>query len=89
MNNNKLLSLIEHFLYSVSVVGIGRSNFNLYLYEDKFTVELAQESDLGCWVDYHASQDDLCYDIKDKQSSQESVDKIEKLYKMFKDYYDL
>lgn len=90
MNNNKLLSIIEHFLYSVSVVGIERSNFNLHLYGDHLTVELCEESDFGCWVgNHHISHDDRWYDVKDKHSSQESVDKIEKLYKMFEDYYEI
>lgn len=90
MNNNKLLSLIEHFLYSASVVGIERSNFNLMLYLDSFTVQLSEESDFGSWVEYHLGGCEvLWYDIKNKQSSQESVDKIEKLYKMFQDYCEI
>lgn len=89
MNNNKLLSLIEHFLYSASVVGIERSNFNLMLYEDGFTVLVSDEHDFGNWIISEHCNSERYYDVEDKTSSQESVDKIEKLYKMFEDYYDL
>lgn len=89
MDNNTLLSLIEHFLYSASVVGLGRSNFNLYLLDDGFTLQLSEESDFGCWVLEERNVCDQWYDIVDKTSSQESVDKIEKLYKMFEDYYEI
>ncbi|AUR84875.1 hypothetical protein NVP1063O_208 [Vibrio phage 1.063.O._10N.261.45.C7] len=89
MNNNTLLPLIEHFLYSASVVGIDRSNFNLILYPDSFTVQLSEESDFGNWVIEEHCNSERYYDVEDKQSSQESIDKIEKLYKMFEEYYEI
>lgn len=85
MDNNKLLTLIEHFLYSASVVGIDRSNFNIMLYPDEFTVQLSEESDFGNWVIEARCNSERYYDVEDKQSSQESVDKIRKLYKMFEE----
>lgn len=89
MTDNKLLKLIEHFLYSVSVVGIDRSNFNLVLYPEGFTVQLAEESDFGFWVIEHHCNSERYYDIEDKRSSQESVDKIGELYKMFREHYEI
>lgn len=88
MNNNKLLILIEHFLYSASVVGIERSNFNLMLYPDGFTVQLSEESDFGNWIIEERCNSERYYDVEDKTSSQESIDKIEKLYKMFEENYE-
>lgn len=89
MNSSKLLTLIEHFLYSASVVGIERSNFNLILYPDSFTVQLSEESDFGNWVIEGYCNSERYYDVEDESSSQGSVDKIEKLYNMFEEYYEI
>lgn len=88
MDNNKLLSLIEHFLYSASVVGIERSNFNLMLYPDSFTVQLSEESDFGNWVIEERCNSERYFDVEDKHSSQESIDKIEELYRMFEEHHE-
>lgn len=89
MTDNKLLKLIEHFLYSASVVGLDRGNFNFLLYPDSFTVQLPEESDFGNWVIEHHCNSERYYDIEDKRSSQESVDKIGELYKMFEEYWEI
>lgn len=89
MTNNKLLSLIEHFLYSASVVGLSRECFDLMLYNDSFTVRLSEESDFGCWVIEERCNSERYYDVDCKKSSDEAIDKIEELYKVFKEFYNL
>ncbi len=40
MTDNKMLTLIEHFLYSCNVVGIPRNMFTLNLGDETFTVSI-------------------------------------------------
>ncbi|CAH9014850.1 conserved hypothetical protein [Vibrio phage 495E54-1] len=83
MTNNKALELLEHFLYSCSVLGISRTNFNVYFQDDEIVVQLSEESDFGGFVHHYLNPNDTWCDVIDKQSSQESVDKIEALHKDF------
>ena len=86
MTDNKTLKLLEHFLYSCSVVGIARTNFNIYFQDDNFVVGLAEESDFGCWV---LEQECIVWwDIEDKRSVATTVDFLEILFKKYSDWLD-
>ncbi len=87
MTDKRVLELIEHLLYSCSVVGISREHLNIHLYDDSFTLEVAEESDLGNWLIENSLE--KWFDIKQDKDVESTVDKVQELMEKFNEYYGL
>ncbi|CAH9014728.1 hypothetical protein VP424E501_P0255 [Vibrio phage 424E50-1] len=87
MTDNRMLELIEHLLYSCSVVGISREHFNIHLQDRGFVIEVAEESDLGCWL--LSNNLEKWFDIKREKDVESTVDKVQELMEKFNEYYEL
>ncbi len=85
MTDKRVLELIEHLLYSCSVVGISREHFNIHLQDRDFVVEVAEESDLGNWL--FENNLEKWFDIKQDKDVESTVDKVQKLMEEFNEYY--
>ena len=86
MTDKRVLELIEHLLYSCSVVGVSREHFNIHLQDRDFVVEVAEESDLGCWL--LENNLEKWFDIKQDKDVESTVDKVQELMEKFNEYYD-
>ncbi len=85
MTDKRVLELIEHLLYSCSVVGISREHFNIHLQDRGFVVEVIEESKLGNWLLNNNLE--KWFDIKQDKDVEFTVDKVHKLMEEFNEYY--
>ncbi len=87
MTDKRVLELIEHLLYSCSVVGISREHFNIHLQGRGFVVEVIEESKLGNWLLNNNLE--KWFDIKQDKDVESTVDKVQELMEKFNEYYEL